>query len=76
MELDPVARAQLETIADNWREVYPAGGTYTYEALRVLERLKEAGGLTGDDAVTVFMRVASYATHQVDRLELPAPEPR
>lgn len=71
MMLDPLARSELETIAENWRDVHPAGSTYTTEILRVLDQQKTAGQLTGDEALDIFMRIASYGTHKTDQLVLP-----
>jgi len=71
MQLDPLTRAELETIAAHWRDVHPAGGTYTLDAMRVLDAQRDVGNLTGDEAMTIFMLIASYATHKVNALDLP-----
>jgi hypothetical protein len=71
VQLDALARAELETIAADWREVFPAGGTYTMDAMRVLTAQKEVGNLTSDEALTLFMIISHYGTHMSDSLDLP-----
>jgi hypothetical protein len=70
--LDPLAKTELETIAEDWREVHPAGSTYTFDLMRVLEEQKAAGRLTADEALDLLMRIAAYGTHKTDQLAFPA----
>lgn len=70
MQLDATARVELQTIADNWREVHPAGETYVMDLMRVLDRLKGEGHLTGDEAVDLLMHISQYGTHAADELVL------
>lgn len=75
MYLDLLARAELELIATNWRNVHPAGSSYTLDVLRVLNDQKDAGNITGDEAIALFMRVAKYAGHTASELDLPEAQP-
>ena len=70
MQLDTLARVELETIAANWREVHPAGGTYTTDAMKVIAAQEEVGNLTSDEALALFMTIANYCTHMSDSLDL------
>ena len=70
VNLDPPARAQLETLAAAWRDVHPGGGLYAWDVLGLLESEKRAGRIGGDEASLLLMRVSRYSTHQTETLDL------
>lgn len=73
---DPLARAELETLAQHWRDVYPAGGhTYQVEIMELLASLRRSGAITGDQTSWLFLLIARYANRESDRLDLDAPTP-
>lgn len=74
--LDPLARAELETLAQHWRDVYPGGGsTYQLEAMEVLTAQRSGGRITGDQAAWLYMLIARYANGDRSVLDLDEPAP-
>jgi len=67
--LDPLARAELETLAQHWRDVYPAGDTFRLDAMDVITRHREAGLITGGEAGLLFLRVAKFANGESESLD-------
>lgn len=73
-KFDPVARAELETLAGHWRDVYPAGrDSYLFPMLTIINGERDSGRLTNEDATWLVMLVISYANEQRAELNLDTP---
>lgn len=67
-QLDPLARAELETLGQHWRDVYPAGNTFQLDVTAAITRFREAGMIDGADAGLLYVRVCRFANGESDSL--------
>lgn len=66
---DPLARAELEMLAQHWRDVYPAGATFNEEAMHVIRGHREKGLITGAEAGLLYLRVCKFANGESESLD-------
>lgn len=63
--LDPLDRAELETLAQQWREVYPAGEPFRIAIMEKLTAHLLAGKVSGDDNGKLFLEICRFANSEI-----------